>query len=313
ETTWVPALGAEENKGSEIAETSFVFAGRPVRLIVRRQPVASGDQLSFDDLDGYRFHAIITNIPSFLASAAVVEHHHRLRGGIPEEAIRQLKEDFGLNHAPLQNFYGNWLWWHAAALAYNTARWVRVLALPEEFRTCRGKRLRLAFFNVAAASCATPADSTSASLAPTPTPASSSRPSPGYERCPPSPDRNPLPKPRPPPTGEARPTTRQNRPPVPRHRPGCPSRPPPNCARRPQPPSTDPTQPSRPPARTSLQYQGQNTSTTRPERQLPVREPPARTSLLRVRFRRGLPWISASPSDEGRGGSVPLCPRKGPE
>ncbi len=150
ETTWVPALGAEENKGSEIAETSFVFAGRPVRLIVRRQPVASGDQLSFDDLDGYRFHAIITNIPSFLASAAVVEHHHRLRGGIPEEAIRQLKEDFGLNHAPLQNFYGNWLWWHAAALAYNTARWVRVLALPEEFRTCRGKRLRLAFFNVAA-------------------------------------------------------------------------------------------------------------------------------------------------------------------
>lgn len=150
ETTWVPALGAEEQKGSEIAETSFVFAGRQVRLIVRRQPVGRGDQLSFDDLDGYRFHAIITNIPSFLASAAAVEHHHRLRGGIPEEAIRQLKEDFGLNHAPLENFYGNWLWWHAAALAYNVARWVRVLALPEEFRTCRGKRLRLAFFNVAA-------------------------------------------------------------------------------------------------------------------------------------------------------------------
>jgi hypothetical protein len=150
QTTWTPALGAEEQKGSEVAETPFVFAGRQVRLIVRRQPVAAGDQLSFDDLDGYRFHAIITNIPAWLGSAAAVEHHHRLRGGIPEEAIRQLKEDFGLNHAPLENFYGNWLWWHASALAYNAARWVRVLALPEDFRTCRGKRLRLAFFNVAA-------------------------------------------------------------------------------------------------------------------------------------------------------------------
>jgi hypothetical protein len=80
----------------------------------------------------------------------MVEAHHRLRGGIPEDTIRQLKEDFGLAHAPVQNFFGNWLWWHAAALAHNTARWIRVLALPREFRRCRGKRLRLAFFNVAA-------------------------------------------------------------------------------------------------------------------------------------------------------------------
>ena len=53
-------------------------------------------------------------------------------------------------HAPVQNFFGNWLWWHACALAHNTARWVRVLALPASFHRCRGKRLRLAFFNVAA-------------------------------------------------------------------------------------------------------------------------------------------------------------------
>ncbi|MGH9268412.1 MAG: transposase, partial [Acidimicrobiales bacterium] len=149
-TTWEPAIGAEEAKGSEVAETMFRFAGRDLRMIVRRQPTRRGEQLSFDDLDGWRFHAIITNIAPFLGSAADVEHHHRLRGGAPEEAIRQLKEDFGLCHAPLENFFGNWLWWHAAALAYNVARWVRVLALPEAFRTCRGKRLRLTFFNVAA-------------------------------------------------------------------------------------------------------------------------------------------------------------------
>ncbi|MDQ3679318.1 MAG: IS1380 family transposase [Actinomycetota bacterium] len=149
-TVWAKAIGAEDDKGSEVAETMFVFAGRDLRLIVRRQPTRPGDQLSLDDLDGWRFHAIITNIPPMLGTAADVEHHHRLRGGAPEEAIRQLKDDFGLCHAPLENFYGNWVWWHAAVLAYNVARWVRVLALPTEFRTCRGKRLRLAFFNVAA-------------------------------------------------------------------------------------------------------------------------------------------------------------------
>jgi hypothetical protein len=84
------------------------------------------------------------------ASATDIDHHHRLRGGAPEEAIRQLKEDFGMNHAPLQSFPANWLWWLASALAYNVARWVRVLALPESFRTCRGKRLRSSFFNVPA-------------------------------------------------------------------------------------------------------------------------------------------------------------------
>lgn len=63
---------------------------------------------------------------------------HRLQGG-----LRALPR-------PLENFFGNWLWWHASALAYNVARWVRVLALPKAFATCRGKRLRLAFFNVAA-------------------------------------------------------------------------------------------------------------------------------------------------------------------
>ena len=93
---------------------------------------------------------MLTNIPPLFATAPAIEYHHRLRGGVPEETVRQLKEDFGLNHAPCQNFFANWLWWHAAALAYNVARWLRVLALPAAFATCRGKRLRLAFLNVAA-------------------------------------------------------------------------------------------------------------------------------------------------------------------
>jgi hypothetical protein len=154
-TRWIPALGAENKKGSEITET-VIEVGRTkkdrrvLRLIVRRQRTSAGDQLSLDDLDGWRFHAIVTNLPAPFAPAEMVEAHHRLRGGIPEDAIRQLKEDFGLIHAPVQNFFGNWLWWHACALAHNVARWIRDHLLPAEFHRCRGKRLRLAFFNVAA-------------------------------------------------------------------------------------------------------------------------------------------------------------------
>jgi hypothetical protein len=153
-TVWHPALQAEAEHGSQIAETTISIGGRrastrrTLRLIVRRQPTRGGDQLSFDDLDGWRFHAIVTNITDRAANE--VEAHHRQRGGIPEDTIRQLKQDFGLEHAPLANFFGNWLWWHACALAHTTARWLERLALPRVFRRSRGTRLRLAFFNVAA-------------------------------------------------------------------------------------------------------------------------------------------------------------------
>ena len=150
-TTWTPALDATgEITGTEVAEATYRFAKRDLRLIVRRQQKASGEQLSFDDLGGWRFFALVTNIPPMFGKATGIEHHHRLRGGAPEEAIRQLKWDFGMNHAPVQNFFGNWVWWLASALAYNVARWGWVLALPEPFATCRGKRLRASFFNVPA-------------------------------------------------------------------------------------------------------------------------------------------------------------------
>jgi hypothetical protein len=149
-TAWTAALGNETGAGSQIAETTTVLLGRTVRLIVRRQPKGAGEQLAIDDLDGWRLHAIITNVPAETMSAAQVEAHHRLRGGIPEDTIRALKNDFGMIHAPVPSFFGNWLYWQAAALAHNVALWLRTLALPRAFRRARGKRLRLAFLNVAA-------------------------------------------------------------------------------------------------------------------------------------------------------------------
>ncbi len=53
-------------------------------------------------------------------------------------------------HAPVQPFFGNWLYWQACALAHHVGLWLRTLALPRALRRARGKRLRLAFLNVAA-------------------------------------------------------------------------------------------------------------------------------------------------------------------
>jgi hypothetical protein len=150
DTLWSPAQGRETEAGSQIAETTATLLGRQLRLIVRRQPRAAGEQLALDDLDGWRLHAIITNIAPDRLGAAEVEAHHRLRGGIPEDTIRALKNDFGMIHAPVQPFFGNWLYWQAVALAHNVGLWLRTLALPQTYRRARGKRLRIGFLNVAA-------------------------------------------------------------------------------------------------------------------------------------------------------------------
>jgi hypothetical protein len=150
DTVWTGALGHESGKGSQIAEATTALLGRMVRLIVRRQPKKAGEQLAFDDLDTWRLHAIITNVDAERMNAAEVEAHHRLRGGIPEDTIRALKNDYGMIHAPVGPFFGNWLYWQACALAHNVSLWLRTLALPRAFRRARGKRLRLAFLNVPA-------------------------------------------------------------------------------------------------------------------------------------------------------------------
>ena len=68
-----------------------------VVVALRRQPLQAGAQLTLEDVDGWRFHAIIvTIIPGWPARAEVLEHHRRLRGCVPDEALHQLKGDFGL-------------------------------------------------------------------------------------------------------------------------------------------------------------------------------------------------------------------------
>src|SRR3546814_14950668 len=105
-SVWTPALGAEAARGSEIAETTIEIGGhkgwarRVLRLIVRRQRTTTGDQLSLDDLDGWRFHSIVTNLPALFPPAEMLKAHHRLRGWFPHNTNPHLKEHFGQIHSP---------------------------------------------------------------------------------------------------------------------------------------------------------------------------------------------------------------------
>jgi hypothetical protein len=145
DTLWAETIDMD---GSQVCSVPFSFSDLDgVRLIVRRSPRRLGTQLAFDDLDGYSFQAIMTNDSR---SDTEVEHHHRLRGGVCEETMRQLKEGFGLAHLPVGRFFGNWVWALLACLAHNVATWTRVLGLPRDQRRMRVKRFRRLWLNVAA-------------------------------------------------------------------------------------------------------------------------------------------------------------------
>lgn len=147
---WSKAKEADgELVGCEVAETTYRFAKQDLRLIVRRQAKAAGEQLSFDDLGAWRFFALITNVPRRSLRPPTSTTIIAFAAARPKRRSASSKRT-SVNHAPLQSFPANWLWWLASALAYNVARWIRVLALPEPFRTCRGKRLRNSYFNVPA-------------------------------------------------------------------------------------------------------------------------------------------------------------------
>jgi hypothetical protein len=151
-TKWRKAKHCEN---AEVGETTVILGegkdARTLRLIVRRQRRGNFEQLSIDDIDSaYHYFAFVTNVERTRMSAVRVDAHHRLRGGIPEGTIARLKEGFGFIHAPLESFWGNAMWWHAAALAYNVCVWLQKLALPAEFNNAKPKRMRLAFLNIPA-------------------------------------------------------------------------------------------------------------------------------------------------------------------
>ena len=147
----IPAEGWQPSsyrEGSEVA----AFTWQPTtwkqarRFVVRRDPVAQGEQLT---LDGGRWHywALVSNDQE--RSADELECWQREKANV-ENRIKEAKLGLGLDNLPCQGFHANWAYLLCTLLAYDLLIWLKLLALPEGERTSYAKRVRFRFIAVAA-------------------------------------------------------------------------------------------------------------------------------------------------------------------
>ncbi len=122
-------------------------ADRPYRLIIRRQLIEhhEGQQYMFEE---YRYRYIVTNLPKSVSIRQVVDQTYERCD--QEKQIQQMGAGLAAWRMPVAEFDGNSAWLEIARLAWNMAKWIALLALPEETVRWEWKRFRQAFVYVAA-------------------------------------------------------------------------------------------------------------------------------------------------------------------
>jgi hypothetical protein len=126
EVDFVPALPSEHK------------AAQPLRYVGLRLVKAQGEL--FADGSRYHYHAVITNrdLPG-----AELWHWQRQKAGTIEHVHDEVKNDLGGARLPSGKFGANAAWFRLVLLAYNVVSVQRALALGDDLRTARLKRLRL--------------------------------------------------------------------------------------------------------------------------------------------------------------------------
>jgi len=148
---WVSSLdqdGSERPNGQISEITDQLDLNRwptGARVIVRRERAHPGAQLTFTDLNGHRFQAILTDQPGPVAE---LERDHRGRARV-EDRIRNDK-DTGLRNMPFRTFEHNQVWLQIAHLAHDLICWTQRLLLTGELAQAEPKRLRYRLLHVAA-------------------------------------------------------------------------------------------------------------------------------------------------------------------
>jgi len=152
DSAWVAAVDQDgsERPNGQVAEITaqLDLSGWPSgsRVIVRRERPHPGAQLSFTDVDGYRFQAILTDQPD--PDIAAVERRHRARARV-EDHIRNDK-DTGLRNMPFRDFEHNRVWLALVLIAHDLIAWTQRLLLTGELAKAEPKRLRYRLLHVAA-------------------------------------------------------------------------------------------------------------------------------------------------------------------
>ncbi len=118
-----------------------------MRAIVRREHPHPGAQLSlFEERDGWRYQAFVTN--STTGQISFLEARHRAHARV-EDRIRVAK-DTGMGRFPSREYGINQAWLALVAIAADLTAWLRLLALPEALKRCEPKTLRYRFLHVPA-------------------------------------------------------------------------------------------------------------------------------------------------------------------
>jgi hypothetical protein len=147
--TTISADGTEEREVGAAAEiTDLVdLSSWPenTRMLVRREEPHPGAQLTFTDVDGYRYQVFITDHDS--DDICFLEGVYRGRGRC-ECAIRDSK-DTGLEHFPSANFAINAAWLILVLMAGDLLAWTKGLCLEGDLAKAEPKRLRYTLLHTA--------------------------------------------------------------------------------------------------------------------------------------------------------------------
>lgn len=158
-TGWTPAAEADGSlrQGGDVVEITGLLTPEllkrwpdRMRVIVRRERPHPGAQLSlFEEADGYRYQAFVTN--TRVGQLAFLEARHRAHARV-EDHIRHAK-DTGLGRFPSREFGINQAWLTCVMLAADLVAWTRLLALhgnAHVLASCEPKALRYRLWHVPA-------------------------------------------------------------------------------------------------------------------------------------------------------------------
>lgn len=153
DSRWQPTIsadGTEWRETGEVAElTDLVRLDRwpaGTRMLVRREQPHPGAQLTFTDVDGYRYQVFVTDLPD--PDPAYLEALYRGRGRV-ECAIRDAK-DTGLANFPSHDFMINTAWLTVQMIASDLLAWLKGLCLDGQLARAEPKRLRYTLLHTAA-------------------------------------------------------------------------------------------------------------------------------------------------------------------
>lgn len=156
---WHPALetGGDFRDGAWVAEATGMIdlAGWPdgSRLILRKERPHPGAQLTFEDADGMRVTAILTDTPPGVVPGQVagleLRHRHHAR---VEDRIREAKNT-GLRNLPCWGFATNAAWLQVVLTAIDLTAWTQLIAFTgvPELARCEIATFRYRVLHVAAA------------------------------------------------------------------------------------------------------------------------------------------------------------------